>query len=137
MSTSRTIKVLIVFSFALMAVKMPFELIKGIVLIVKPVYMTAEFMLDILISEAFGTDPRTTQIIVFYLMMGFGALIAYALLVYIYELCIKAKTEIPAWCTAQTTQLKTAWHASPLIKKSKVLFGVAVGGTFAAIVALN
>lgn len=137
MITTRKINLLIIFSFLFLAVKMPFDLIHAIVWIIKPVYVITEFLLDEMISRAFGTDSRTTEVIVFYLMWSIGALIAYVLFEYVRYLWIQAKTEIPVWWSDQTTRLKTSWQTSPLIKKSKVVFSIALGGSCMAILALN
>lgn len=137
MITARKINLLIIFSFLFLAVKMPFDLIHAFVWIIKPVYVITEFLLDEMISRAFGTDSRTTEVIVFYLMWSIGALIAYVLFEYVRYLWTQAKTEIPVWWSDQTTRLKTSWQTSPLIKKSKVVFSIALGGSCMAILALN
>lgn len=137
MITTRKINLLVIFSFLFLAVKMPFDLIHAFVWIIKPVYVITEFLLDEMISKAFGTDARTTEVIVFYLMLSIGALIAYALFEYVRYLWAQAKTEIPVWWSDQATRFKTSWQTSPLIKKSKVMFSIALSGSCVAILALN
>lgn len=136
MKAFNTINVVIFFSIALMTVKMPLEVIHALVWVVKHIYVFIEFILDEVITLAFDTDPRTTEIIVFYLMLGIGAIVALVIFDYVIDWCRQAKQAIPAWCLEQKVQMQSAWQASPVIKKSKVVGSVAMGGSLVAILAL-
>ncbi len=137
MKTFRTINLLIFFSIMLLTFKMPLELIKSVAWVVKHIYVFVEFMLDEIISLTFDTDRRTTEIIVFYLMLGIGAIMALAIFSYIADLCRQAKATVPVWCVEQKAQLQSTWQTSPIIKKLKVVGSIAMAGSFAAMVALS
>jgi len=137
MKAFSTINLLIFFSIMLLSVKMPLELIHAVVWVVKHIYVFIEFMLDEIISLTFDTDPRTTEIIVFYLMLGIGAIMAVVIFNYIVDLWRQAKETVPAWCFEQKAQLQNTWQTSPMIKKSKVVCSIALGGSFAVMLTLG
>ncbi len=137
MKAFSTINLLIFFSVMLLTVKMPLELVHAVVWVVKHIYVFVEFMLDEVISLTFDTDPRTTEIIVFYLMLGIGAVMVMAMFSYIVDLWRQAKETVPAWCFEQKAQLQNTWQTSPMIKKSKVVGSIALGGSFAIMLTLS
>lgn len=137
MKKSNIIKLLVIFCLLFFAVKMPFELIQAMIWTVKPAYIAIEFMLDEMIAVSFGTDPRTTEIIVFYVMSFIGVFAAYASIVYIRFFLADVKADFEQWRTCQTAIIRQSWQTAGWAKKSKVLFGFAVTSSFAALLALN
>ncbi|MDO8844972.1 MAG: hypothetical protein Q7U98_19315 [Methylicorpusculum sp.] len=129
--------------------KLAFVLVFGILMVMMPdvayslvestivgLFELLEFTLDEIIEHFFHTSRHTTQIIVFYIMMGLFIFIAYRVLIYSKRLYFDLKREFPDWWIQQKERILVHWLSLSIGKKLKMISGCTLGVACVAVLVL-
>jgi hypothetical protein len=97
------------------------------------VYELTEFVLDEAISHVFNTSRETTQIIVFYLMLGMALYGCYWGVKGIRHVIRKQKTDFLGWWAKQSEITRHFWTRLPTRNKFQVFGSLLFGSMMFAI----
>jgi hypothetical protein len=111
-----------------LVVVMPVETFHLLAWVVYHVYELLEFILDEAIHHVFETSRHTTQVIVFYLMVGLFLYGLYRLARLLRFFNSKVKAGISGWCAAYEEKAPLVWTPWLLDKRIRMLCGFTFGG---------
>lgn len=127
MVISTHLKLACVLVFAILTVMMPdvaYSLVESTIV---GLFELLEFTLDEIIEHFFHTSRHTTQVIVFYIMMGLFILIAYRIFVHSKKLYFIIRHEFPDWRIQQKERVLEHWLSLSIGKKLKMISGCTLG----------
>ncbi|MBF6650831.1 MULTISPECIES: hypothetical protein [unclassified Methylobacter] len=133
MLSSKQIQIVITAAVLILAVVMPVETFHLLMEIVVEIYELLEFTLDEVIHHVFETSRHTTQVIVFYLMLGMFLYGLYRLARLLRAINLKVKTVISGWHAICNERSANAWKPWLLDKRVRMLCGFTFGGACLAL----
>jgi len=133
MLSSKQIQIVMTAVVLILAVVMPVETFHLLMEIVVEIYELLEFTLDEVIHHVFETSRHTTQVIVFYLMLGMFLYGLYRLARLLGAINLKVKTVVSGWHAICTEKSANAWKPWLLDKRVRMLCGVTFGGACLAL----
>jgi hypothetical protein len=136
MVISTHLKLAFVLAFGILTVMMPdvaFSLVESTLV---GLFELLEFTLDEIIEHFFHTNRHTTQVIVFYIMMGLFIFIAYRVFIHSKRLYFVVKREFPDWWIQQKKRLLVHWLSLSIGKKLKMISGCTLGVACVAVLVL-
>ncbi|MBS3951967.1 MAG: hypothetical protein KGZ88_03350 [Methylomicrobium sp.] len=136
MVISNHLKLAFVLVFGILTVMMPdvaFSLVESTIV---GLFELLEFTLDEIIEHFFHTNRHTTQVIVFYIMMGLFIFIAYRTFVHSKRLYLVVRREFPDWWIQQKEQILVQWLSLSIGKKLKMISGCTLGVACVAVLVL-
>jgi hypothetical protein len=133
MLNSHQVQIVMTAAVVVPAVVMPVETFHLLVWIVVHIYELLEFILDEAIHHAFETSRHTTQVIVFYLMLGTFLYGFYRLARLLMAINLKVKTVISGWHAICRERSADAWKPWLLDKRVRMLCGFTFGGACLAL----
>jgi hypothetical protein len=133
MLSSKQIQIVMTAAVLILAVVMPVETFHLLMEIVVEIYELLEFTLDEVIHHIFETSRHTTQVIVFYLMLGMFLYGLYRLARLLRAINLKVKTVISGWHAICNERSANAWKPWLLDKRVRMLCGVTFGGACLAL----
>ncbi len=113
-----------------LVITMPDMIGHALIWIVIHIYEMLEFILDEAVHHFFETSRHTTQVIVFYLMIGLLLCVCYVLVRRLLVLYRHASAVYPQWRNVQKEKIAEFWASLSWIKKIQVLFGSALSTAF-------
>jgi hypothetical protein len=133
MLSSKQIQIVMTAAVLILAVVMPVETFHLLMEIVVEIYELLEFTLDEVIHHVFETSRHTTQVIVFYLMLGMFLYGLYRLARLLRAINLKVNTVISGWHAICNERSANAWKPWLLDKRVRMLCGVTFGGACLAL----
>jgi len=110
-----------------LAIIAPVEISHVLLWLVVHVYELTEFILDEAISHVFNTGRETTQIIVFYMMLGMVLYACYWGAKGVRHVIRKQNKDFRGWLAKQSEITRHVWKRLPLGKKFQVFGGLLFG----------
>lgn len=133
MLSSKQIQIVMTAAVLILAVVMPVEAFHLLIEIVAEIYELLEFTLDEVIHHVFETSRHTTQVIVFYLMLGMFLYGLYRLARLLRAINLKVKTAISGWHAICSERSANVWKPWLLDKRVRMLCGFTFGGACLAL----
>jgi hypothetical protein len=115
----RVIAVLVVLFFYDVLWDLCLSVLHSLAMLLHFLFEFCEHALDVFIEHVFHTDPRTTEIIVFYIMAGVIAAISLRLVLAIPYWYCQICESIKAYWFKKKLELVTLWQVQPITQKVK------------------
>ncbi|WP_027157877.1 hypothetical protein [Methylobacter luteus] len=133
MLNTHRIHIVMIAAVFMLVVVMPVETFHLLAWVVYHTYELLEFILDEVIHHVFETSRHTTQVIVFYLMLGMLSYGLYRLAKLLGAINNRMKTGISGWCAERNKSAISTWKPWMLDKRVRMLCGFTFGGACLAL----
>jgi hypothetical protein len=130
---NKMVKILLIFSLVWTFLDVIWDLflslLHSLAMLVHYAFEFFEHSLDLMVEHLFHTGPRETQIIVFYIMLAFGGVIAYLILRKLPDWYCSCCEKVRRYWYQESAKAKIFWESQSLALKAK-WYTFAVTGSF-------